>query len=152
MNSKMIYRIINIICLITLVGTVVWLMIIWDKIPDEIPMHYNYAGEADRMGSKSDIIILPIFSWLLYGIMAFVELIPGAWNTGVKVTAENSQRVYAIIRRMLVVIKVSMVFLFTMITIFSVNGKNMPVWFTLVTCVAIFGTIIYSLISLYKNQ
>lgn len=152
MNSKMIYRIINIICLMILAGTVVWLMIIWDNIPDEIPMHYNYAGEADRMGSKSDIIIMPIFSWLLYGIMAFVEIIPGAWNTGVKVTPENSKRVYAIIKRMLVTIKVSLVILFTMITVFSVNGKNLPVWLTLVTCVLIFGTIISSLISLYKNQ
>lgn len=152
MNNKIVYRIIDIICLLTLIGTVVWLIIYWDNMPDEIAMHYNAAGEIDKTSSKKDIIMLPIMSFLMYGIMFFVEHIPGAWNTGVKVTPENSARVYKIIRRMLAILKVVLVMTFTMMTIFSALCKSMPVWFLPVELVLIFGTIIWHIISLYRNQ
>ena len=152
MNKKIIYRIINILCLVMLVGTIVWLIVTWDNIPDEVPMHFNAGGEIDRMGDKVEIIVMPIFSWLLYGIMAFIEAIPGAWNTGVKVTPENSARVYAIIKRMLVTIKFVMVLSFTMITVFISIGKPLPVWFLAFELICIFGPMVYNLISLYRNR
>ncbi|MBE5944072.1 MAG: DUF1648 domain-containing protein [Lachnospiraceae bacterium] len=152
MNKKIIYRIINILCLMILIGTVIWLVIVWDSLPDEVAMHFNAAGEVDRTSRKTDIIILPIMSWLMYGIMVLVEHIPGAWNTGVKVTPENSARVYGIIKRMIVILKLLLVIIFTMMTIFSAIGKNMPVWFVPIELVLIFGNIIWHIISLYKNQ
>lgn len=152
MSRKIIYRIINIICLLMLIGTVVWLIVTWDNIPDEIAMHYNVAGEVDSMGSKKDIIFLPIMSWIMYGVMVLVEHIPGAWNTGVKVTPENSARVYGIIKRMLVILKLVLVGTFTLLTVVSAKGLDMPIWFLPVELVLIFGTIIWHLISLYRNQ
>jgi hypothetical protein len=133
-------------------GTIIWLIIIWDSLPDEIAMHYNAAGEVDRMGRKTDIIILPIMSWIMYGVMVLVEHIPGAWNTGVKVTPENAARVYGITKRMIVILKLLLVMIFTMITVFSAMGKNMPIWFLPVELLLIFGNIIWHLISLYRNR
>ena len=152
MNKKIVYRIIDIICIATLIGTVIWLIIYWDNMPEVIAMHYNAAGEIDKTSSKTDIIILPIMSFLMYGIMFLVEHIPGAWNTGVKVTPENSARVYNIIRRMLVILKVVLVMTFTMMTILSALCKSMPVWFLPVELVLIFGTILWHIISLYIHQ
>lgn len=152
MNKKILYRIINILCLVIMIGTIVWLAVIWDRIPDEIATHFDYAGNPDSYGSKSSIIVLPIFAWLLYGIMVFVELIPGAWNTGVKVTPENSERVYGIIKSMLVFLKLYIVILFTVITIFSALGKGLPVWLLPVELIVIFGTIIVSIVRLYRAR
>lgn len=152
MNKKIFYRIINILCLVVLVGTIVWLVAIWDSIPDEIATHFDYAGNPDSYGAKTDIIVIPIFSWLLYGMMMLVELIPGAWNTGVKVTPENSERVYGIIKSMIVFLKLYIVILFTIITVFSALSQRMPVWLLPVELVVIFGTIIVSVVRLYRAR
>ena len=44
--------------LICVVGTVVFLII----APAEIPVHYNFAGEADRIGSKFEMLMFPFFA------------------------------------------------------------------------------------------
>ena len=36
----------------------VYLAIIWNDLPEKVPMHYNLKGEIDRYGSKSDLLIL----------------------------------------------------------------------------------------------
>ena len=34
-------------------------------LPDQIPAHYNFAGEVDRMGSKYETLLLPAFAVLM---------------------------------------------------------------------------------------
>ncbi len=53
-----------------------YLAIVWDDLPDKVPMHWNLKGEIDRYGSKNELWILPIFmSLLTYLIFLFVPLI-----------------------------------------------------------------------------
>lgn len=152
MNKKILYRIINILCLVIMVGSLVWLIVYWKHIPDEIPTHFNVYGEADSFGSKKDIIILPIFAWMTFGMISLIELFPGAWNTGVKVTPENSGRVYGILKGMIVILKLFVVLTFTLLMVFSAISKGLPVWLLPVELVGIFGTIIVSIIRLYKAR
>lgn len=37
---------------------IVFLTAIWQKLPGRIPLHYNLSGEADRYGSKTELIVL----------------------------------------------------------------------------------------------
>lgn len=152
MGRIILRRVINIICLLVLIGTTVFLIAYWKNIPNEIPMHYNAAGEVDNMGDKSSVIMLPILNWIMFGIMSVIELCPGAWNTGVRVTAENSARVYGILGRMLLLIKLELVFLLTFVMMSSICGSSMPAIFMPVTLIVLFGTIIVHLISLYRNR
>lgn len=55
---KKLYSILYVVLLICIVGTVVFLIL----SPDKIPVHYNFAGEADRIGSKYENVIFPLFS------------------------------------------------------------------------------------------
>ena len=150
MNKKILYRIINILCLVIMVGSLVWLIVYWKHIPDEIPTHFNVYGDADDFGSKKEIIILPIFAWMTFGMISLIECFPGAWNTGVKVTPENSARVYGILKGMIVILKLFVVLTFTLLMVFSAISKGLPIWLLPVELVGIFGTIIVSLIRLYK--
>lgn len=77
MGRIILRRVINIICLLVLIGTTVFLIAYWKNIPNEIPMHYNAAGEVDNMGDKSSVIMLPILNWIMFGIMSVIELCPG---------------------------------------------------------------------------
>lgn len=41
-------------------------LIIWNKLPEQVPMHWNAAGEVDGWGSKSMLVfILPLFMVVL---------------------------------------------------------------------------------------
>ena len=49
----------------------------WNDVPDQVPMHFNLQGEADRYGSKSELFILPflglglwaLFRWMSKGVL-----------------------------------------------------------------------------------
>ncbi len=48
---------------------IVFLGIIWNDLPDEVPMHWNANGDIDRMGAKSELLFIitgiPVFLYLL---------------------------------------------------------------------------------------
>lgn len=55
---KKLYSILCLVLLICVIGTVIFLLL----SPDRIPVHYNFAGEADRIGSKYENLIWPCFA------------------------------------------------------------------------------------------
>lgn len=52
----------NLITLILLVIPFLILPFIWDKIPAEIPIHWNIKGEADGYGSRSTHLLIPFIN------------------------------------------------------------------------------------------
>jgi len=54
----------------------VYLAIIWNSLPEKVPVHWNYKGEIDRWGDKfSLIIILFLLPVLIYVLMTFIPRI-----------------------------------------------------------------------------
>jgi uncharacterized membrane protein len=54
--------VVNIICLIQLVGIAIYLIVVWNSLPDQIPGHFNAAGEVTRFDGKGILLIMPIFA------------------------------------------------------------------------------------------
>jgi uncharacterized membrane protein len=52
----------------------VYLAIIWNKLPEQVPTHFNLRGNADAMSSKTSLIFLP--GALSLGIYILMLLIP----------------------------------------------------------------------------
>lgn len=50
-------RILNLFSFLLFLGLFLYPVLIWSKIPEEIPTHYNFAGEADAFGSKTSVLI-----------------------------------------------------------------------------------------------
>ncbi len=42
-----------------------YLMYVWNQLPEQVPLHYNLEGEVDRYGDKSELIMIPILLPLL---------------------------------------------------------------------------------------
>lgn len=40
---------------------ILFLSLIWEQLPDEVPMHYNINNVPDRMGSKAELLTLLCF-------------------------------------------------------------------------------------------
>ncbi len=140
----------EIVCLILLFGVLIYLLINWNNIPDQIPGHYNAMGEVDRMGSKKELLVLPVISWLMYLGMTIIGHFPQVWNTGVKVTEENKEGVYRILKNMLNTLKLIMVAVFVYLTVNSSQAISLSVWFLPVFLIVMFGSLIYFIIKLVK--
>ena len=52
----------EVLCLVMLVGLTIYLGISWSSLPDKIPAHYDFAGNIDRWGKKGELLIVPIMS------------------------------------------------------------------------------------------
>lgn len=51
----------------------VYLAIIWDGLPQRVPIHWNYKGEIDNWGDKFSLIfILFLLPVLMYVLMTFI--------------------------------------------------------------------------------
>ena len=142
--------ILNGLCLIILVSIILFLAVTWSKIPDKVPMHHDFAGNTDRWGSKLEIIILPVITWIMYVFMTIIEKFPQAWNTGVKVTEENKERVYSTLLDLISTIKFIMVCMFAYLTVQIALAFELSGWFTPIFIFAIFGDLFYWIWKLFR--
>lgn len=142
--------IMEVLGLVMLIGTPLYLVIRWPSIPDKLPMHYNFAGEIDRWGGKGEILFLVVMVWILYLMISLVEHFPSVWNTGVQVTLENRMRVYRTLKYMVKTLKLAMTLVFTFLIFNTVAGIPLPEWFTVVYVLLIIGDLAFWLIRLYR--
>ena len=145
-------KLMNRLSLLALLGTAAFLALYWSRIPAEVPMHFNAAGQIDRWGSKAELLVLPVIAWLMYLLMTVVEQFPSAWNTGVKVTAENREQVYALLGHMLSTLKLLVMVMFAWITLWCALARPLPVWFLPVVLAAVFGNMAYWLVRLFRAR
>lgn len=54
-----------------------YLEYIWASLPEIVPIHWNINGEADKMGSKSGLwmipILLPLLTYVIFTIMPLID-------------------------------------------------------------------------------
>lgn len=150
LKRRKIDNITDVLCLLMMLGTLVYLAVNWTSLPSEIPMHYNAAGEIDRWGSKWEIIPLLALEWLMYIILAVVGRFPQIWNTGVTVTEENKDRVYRTLKNMLNTTELCMVGIFNFLMINVILGAPLPGWFLPVVLILIFGELAFWIIKLVR--
>lgn len=62
-------------------------LVLWNKLPEEIPVHFNSAGEPDNYSSKAfAIFFIPLFLWVMHLLTGFITLAdPKKQNIGDKV-------------------------------------------------------------------
>jgi len=143
---------VEIVCLTLLIGVSIYLYLNWSTIPDKIPGHYNAMGQIDRMGSKGELLILPIIGWLIYLFLTVIEKFPQIWNTGVTVTEENKERVYRITKNLLNTVKLITVAVFVYLTINSSQAISLSVWFLPIFLILEFGSMIFFFIKLVRAK
>ena len=142
-------RILEALGWIMLIGTLMYLIIGWSSFPDQIPAHYNAAGEIDRYGSKWEIVFIEAVMWLLYLGIGLLEKYPEIWNTGLKVTPANREKVYCTLRYFIKTLKLSTTLIFAFLVITSLQGSHLPGWFTPASLFLVFGGMAFWLIRLF---
>lgn len=144
----------NGIALAVFIGTIVYLLVAWATLPDEVPAHYNGIGEVDRWGSKWEMVILPLTSLFTWIVMTILEKFPHLYNY-TNLTKENAKVQYLNARLMLNVLKNSTVLLFSYliwndIQVAFGHHESLSVWFLPVFLLLIFGPMIYFIVKSFR--
>ncbi len=96
--------------------SIIFIISQWNTLPEEIPAHFNGAGEVDRWGSKIELFILPgigIFLWIFLG---FLEKVPYMHNYPARLKESNVEAFYLNSRKILNEIKNLCLILFAVIS------------------------------------
>lgn len=89
------------------------------KMPDTIPTHFNALGQTDNFGNKGTIFILPVIATIIFIGLTILNNYPHILNYINKITEANAVYQYTIATRMLRVLKLMIVILFTAIVLLT---------------------------------
>lgn len=103
------------VALVILISSILYLISVWSSLPAEVPAHYNAAGEVDRLGSKWEMLILPIIASTMWISMTVLEKYPHVYNYP-RLTKENIRAQYKNGRKMVHVLKNMITMMFAYIT------------------------------------
>ena len=127
MSTKWIRRVTNGITIALIAGYVLFLVIVWKRIPETVAVHFNVRGEADSFGSKTSLLIEAGMMVLLFVLFAVIERFPSIWSFPVRVTPTNRQALITITTGMLGAVKILTVCLLIDAGLSSVF-PGFPVW------------------------
>lgn len=78
-----------------ILAPLIYMVVIWNMIPESVPLHTNLRGEVDRYGSKTELLVAIIILSLINTIVYF--LLPQVYRIDPKkFAAENKSRLYRI--------------------------------------------------------
>lgn len=152
MRNVIFYRILTVITGLLLLASTIFVIVSWSNIPDSIPTHFNFAGEADAYGGKGALVGMMVIAWVMFIGMTVLMKFPNTWNMPVKVTAENKNRLYAITRAMLEIIKVLTTLLFIILFVSIAIAASIPQWIIIVILAAIIITCVIGTWLMFKNR
>lgn len=108
-------------------GYVLYLALIWERIPGRIPTHFDAAGRADGWGGKEALFLESAVCLLVLGTFALAERFPRLWNFPVRVTARNKERLYELGSSLMAWCRVLVTGIFVWTGLCSVHPA-LPVW------------------------
>jgi uncharacterized membrane protein len=104
----------------------------WGRLPERIPIHFDFAGRPDNWGGRWTILLLPLITAGLYALLGVVGRFPHAFNYPWPITAENAARQYALARGLLVALRAVLGWLFLGILAgtcwAATTGGGLPGW------------------------
>ena len=90
------------ICILAALASLVAGIIIYNRLPAEIPTQFGLTGKISGYGSRSAIFVFPAFELFMLPVLVAVSMFPVCWNVpGVTITEANAPRLGACIRNML---------------------------------------------------
>lgn len=137
------FEIISAIVLLFALGVTIYS---WRQLPDIIPTHFNAVGKIDGYGGKGVTIFLIVVMGVMYALLTAIGKFPHIYNYVVEINQENAEIQYKYAVRMMRLLKMEIILLFTYIqftvvkTAFS-GGSNLGNWFLPVFLTVLFGTI-----------
>lgn len=145
------------------VASVILLILLWLLFlatfftsPSVVAIHYTALGKADDYGSKGTLLILPIIATAIYFGLTQLNKYPHIFNYTTIITNENAEQQYRSATRMLRLLKLSILFIFTLLVVLSYLStkgytNGLGVWFLPFTIVIVLVPIVVGIVQLKKR-
>lgn len=140
-------KVVQLLLLVSMFGIVI---INWNQIPDEIPLHYDALGNPNRWGDKAELWLLPIIALVLHGFLSLVGHFPSMWNMPCDVKKEKQQAIYQCTYGMLQIINTMLLVMFLYATMVSMFNWQLPSWYLFVMLAFIFIPLIWTMFHIRK--
>lgn len=88
-----------------IITNIVLLATQYQALPDLVPTHFGFSGQADGWNGRGTLLILLAVNIIMYLIMTVTANFPQLYNFAVTITAENAERQFLLLRGMLVGMK-----------------------------------------------
>ncbi|MDP4172097.1 MAG: DUF1648 domain-containing protein [Bacillota bacterium] len=122
-----------------------YIYLMWSKLPEKVPTHFNAAGQVDGWDGKSSIWMVPIIGLVLFVMLSILERFPHIFNYPFMVTKENAPKLYLEARRLLVILNLEIILFFALVSWGIVQAAfghdSLSIWFIPVFLIVIFGTL-----------
>ncbi|WP_060679023.1 DUF1648 domain-containing protein [Virgibacillus halodenitrificans] len=140
--------VLNLLSLFFIICSFIYVFTIYKELPDQIPIHFNAAGDPDNWGSKATIILMPLIALILYVPLYFLSKHPHVFNYPFKVTEGNARSIYPLAQLFMTVINFEMVVMFTYLSFTMAGNQLGEVFFpliivVLITTIGVFFGILY---------
>lgn len=149
--------ILEIIAVLGLVALIAYPLLQYGMLPETMPTHFNFAGEADAFGGKATIFTLPIIGVLLYFFFGFMGRFTHRFNYPVKITAENAAVQYSTSLKVMRILKAIILCFFAYLTFGTIqvglefaSGLNPIVLIVFVSLLLI--SVVYSIVQGFKHR
>ncbi|HSI66084.1 MAG TPA: DUF1648 domain-containing protein [Planococcus sp. (in: firmicutes)] len=86
-------RFLDFLAIIVFSWVMIYLILQWSALPEEVPMHFDASGVPDGSGPGWTIYLLPLIGFALWLGMAFLEKRPQIHNY-LNLTEENMEKQY----------------------------------------------------------
>ncbi|MCG7345866.1 DUF1648 domain-containing protein [Sporosarcina sp. ACRSL] len=149
-------KVFDIVTMIVFAAGIVHLIAVWGQLPDQVPAHYNAAGEVNRWGSKWELIILPIIAAFLAICMTFLEKHP-EWHNYMNLNENNIEFQYKNSILLLNVIKNECVLLFVFLSynitqVALGNAESLGSLFLPIFLVSLFASMAFFIVRSIKHK
>ena len=145
----------NVISYTIFIGAIIYSVFQLATLPAEVPIHFNFAGEADGWGSKYILLVLPLIAIVMTVALEALEKHPQLHNYPERLNESNVNAFYRTSIRTLNVLKNGILLLFAFLQIEIILaakesdftfGLFLPIFIGIVTIVPI----VWHLISISK--
>ena len=125
-----------------------------ERLPDRIPVHFDFQNHPDAWGSRAMLLVLPAFTITLYLLFTVVTRFPGAFNYPVTVTAFNRKQLQNLALDMMAWLKAELVSVlawmqWVMVETARNPNRQIPAM-TPVAFVVVFATITFYIVRMYR--
>lgn len=126
-------------------------------LPDIIPVHFDFKGNPDGYGDKATLIFLPILTTILYAGLTVINRYPHIFNYPVKITEENALKHYTNATRMIRLLKLIIILMFSVIVFYQYRtstgqSEGLGIWFIPIFLGVIYIPLIFFLIKSFSSK
>lgn len=148
---------IEIIAALLLLILFIYTFISWSSLPETIPVHFDAKGQPDGYGGRITIFFSPLLTLALFVLLTVLNRRPDIFNYAVRISPENAEYQYRLATRMLRLLKLSLVVLFSAITwsvVHSAQSGNSDyvMWVLPFALIITFLPIIYYFFQVFKRR